>query len=55
MDETEALLKILELGRKEVEAGATFPLEEVINEIRARSKSLASPYQPLQQIRSTVE
>jgi len=53
MDETEVLLKILALGRKEVEAGATFPLEEVIKEIRAKSNS-SSPENPLKQTRSTV-
>ena len=35
MDETQALLKILAIGKKQVEAGQTYPLAEVIGKIRS--------------------
>jgi prevent-host-death family protein len=35
--ETMALLKILAIGEKQIEAGETYPLKDVINEIRRGS------------------
>ena len=37
--EAEALLQILELGAREIEAGQTEPAEEVIGRLRKRYKS----------------
>ena len=34
MNETQALLKILAIGEKEMEAGQTYSIEEVLREIR---------------------
>ena len=53
--ETMALLQILAIGKKEIEAGETIPISEIINEFRKRSKSPASPDQSLRQTRPTVE
>jgi hypothetical protein len=36
--ETLALLKILAIGNKEIEAGQTYPVEDVIRELRGSSK-----------------
>jgi predicted transcriptional regulator len=41
--ETLALLKILAIGEKEIEAGKTVPIEEVIAEFRARSSGVKKP------------
>lgn len=38
--ETIALLQILAIGEKEIEAGKTYPIEEVVKEIRNRSKAI---------------
>jgi prevent-host-death family protein len=37
--ETLALLKLLAMGQKDVEAGRTKPLEDVINRLRSKHKS----------------
>jgi PHD/YefM family antitoxin component YafN of YafNO toxin-antitoxin module len=37
--ETLALLKLLALGQKDVEAGRTAPLDEVIDRLRAKHKA----------------
>jgi prevent-host-death family protein len=37
--ETMALLQILAIGEKEIEAGQTYPIADVVNEFRNRSKA----------------
>jgi prevent-host-death family protein len=41
--ETMALLQILAIGKKQVEAGQTFPLAEVIGKIRGRQSAKNEP------------
>jgi prevent-host-death family protein len=38
--ETMALLQILAIGENEIEAGKTYPIAEVVKEIRNRSKAI---------------
>jgi prevent-host-death family protein len=52
--ETMALLQILAIGDKQIEAGETVPISEVIREIRNRRKSPAAPGRPLKQTRPTT-
>jgi hypothetical protein len=54
MDETEVLLRILEFGQKEIEAGNTVPIEKVIEEFCNRNKSPAATDQSLTNTHPTV-
>ncbi len=53
--ETLALLQILAIGDREIEAGKTYPLSEVIAEFRSRRKSPASPEQSSRRTRPAVD
>ena len=44
--ETMALLQILAIGEREIEAGKTYPLADVVNEIRNRTKANRKPEVP---------
>ncbi|MGA2167149.1 MAG: type II toxin-antitoxin system Phd/YefM family antitoxin [Terracidiphilus sp.] len=51
--ETMALLQILAIENKQIEAGKTIPISEVIKELRSRRKSPAPPAQPVKHTRPT--
>ena len=43
MDETQALLEVLALADKEIEAGETVPIEEIMKEFGVEANSTLKP------------